>query len=135
MVAAQAEVPLISGVFAANAPPPAEPDPTPEPIELKLLKPPEPVSKWSLGEYGSDDDAQAKCAPSTGLLALWGLACPLRASMPSQMAWPVQRCLVGVAAASQLPSNRGVLHFAVLLCAHAQAPSLLLQAQQGGCHL
>ena len=59
MILLQADVPALQGVFASNAAA-AEPEPTPEPVEQKPLKPPEPVSKWTLGDYGSDEDADAK---------------------------------------------------------------------------
>ena len=55
----QAEAPPLEGVFAVNPEPP-DAEPIAEPVEQKPdLKPPAPVSKWSLGDY--DEPADDKC--------------------------------------------------------------------------
>ena len=52
----QAQPPPLEGVFAVN-PEPLDADPAPEPVEEKPdVKPPQPVSKWTLGGYDEPAD-------------------------------------------------------------------------------
>ena len=59
----QAEPPPLEGVFAVNPEPP-DAEPAHEPVEEKPdIKPPQPVSKWTLGDY--DEPADDKWVSGT----------------------------------------------------------------------
>ena len=85
----QAEPPPLEGVFAVN-PEPVEAEPPQEPVEIKLeeQKPPQPVSKWTLGDY--DEPADDKWDPAFSVSILESGACLESQSTLSGPSWKWQ---------------------------------------------